>query len=497
MNSLTQRLKNTGYITVSEAAKPALSFILVLFISRSLGREGIGSYTLILTFTGLFELVATLGLGPLIVRTIAADRSNVSWYLNGAAGVALLATCCVTPVMLLILRALHYPPQIALGIRLLSWTLLLSILQQYVTAAYEGLQNISFRSLLSLLDTAGRLVTGIFMVVEGHGVLGIIEGMLVIRAIVTVVAVLTLVRHCAFSFNLELMLRSFAPLAKRGLPFLLAAISSAVFWSVNTLMLSKLSTIADVGLYNSAFRITDIVKNIVGSYLIILLPLMSAAFVKSLEDLASECNNSLKFITLVTVPAAVGIALLAHRIIRLVYGHNFDPAVPILRVLAFTVCAFCIAVVFARVLIASHHQLSDLCCNVAALIINVALGWPLIRSFHSLGAALGTLASLIAFGIFEYRIVAHRLFRPKIAAPLVRAVGASLPMALVLYLLNVLPLPLLIVLGFLSYLGGLLCLRTFSREEIEAVLGCLRGRTSELPPWAERITCLPQAPSKR
>src|ERR1700721_2323206 len=73
MSRLSAVLKNTGYLALAETAKPALSFLLFLVISRMLGREGVGSYTIILTFTGLFELIATLGLGQMIVRGIASD----------------------------------------------------------------------------------------------------------------------------------------------------------------------------------------------------------------------------------------------------------------------------------------------------------------------------------------------------------------------------------------------------------------------------------------
>ena len=75
MRRLKLILRNTGYLAFAETAKPALSFILILVIARMLGREGMGSYTVILTFTGLFELIATFGLGTMIRRAIR-DRTG-------------------------------------------------------------------------------------------------------------------------------------------------------------------------------------------------------------------------------------------------------------------------------------------------------------------------------------------------------------------------------------------------------------------------------------
>src|SRR5271169_646450 len=98
MSRLSAVLRNTGYLAFAETAKPALSFVLILVIARTLGRDGMGSYTIILTFTSLFELIATFGVGPLIVRGIASDPDRLSFYANGAIGVAIVATAIVLPV---------------------------------------------------------------------------------------------------------------------------------------------------------------------------------------------------------------------------------------------------------------------------------------------------------------------------------------------------------------------------------------------------------------
>jgi O-antigen/teichoic acid export membrane protein len=81
-------LRNTAYLAFAETAKPALSFVLILVIARMLGRDGMGSYTVILTFTGLFELIATFGVGTMITRAIAAEPERFLFYANAAIGVA-------------------------------------------------------------------------------------------------------------------------------------------------------------------------------------------------------------------------------------------------------------------------------------------------------------------------------------------------------------------------------------------------------------------------
>ncbi|MGA2535675.1 MAG: flippase [Terracidiphilus sp.] len=480
MSRLGAVLKNTGYLALAETAKPVLSFLLILVISRTLGRDGMGSYTIILTFTALFELIATLGLGTMIVRGIAADSSRLSFYVSGAIGVAVLSSAVVLPAMLAVVHFLNYPPEVAQGIRILTWTLLISILQQYALSVCEGVQNMRLRAVLSVADTAGRLIAGVFMIRHGYGVLGIIEGMVLVRAITTLIAFVAIGAHTSLSLDFRAMFRSCWTLMLAGLPFLLMTIASAAFWSVNTLLLSKLVTVENVGIYNAGSRITDILKTLLFSYQIALLPMLSASFVRSREQFRQECDASIKYLALLTVPIATGVSALASRIIPLVFGHSFDPAVPILQVLVWTVCIFSIAMVFARALIASHNQMLDLYSNLAALTVNILLGWRFIHSYGPVGAAYATLVSLIAFAILEYWLVSNKLFRPHILVPVLRAVGGSLFMAFVVIHMQALPLGVAILLGALVYLIALICLGTFSLNEIRTARGLISNWVGEV-----------------
>jgi O-antigen/teichoic acid export membrane protein len=282
------------------------------------------------------------------------------------------------------------------------------------------------------------------------------------------------------------MLRMSPGLVRASWPFLLMTISNTAFWSANTLMLSKLRSVDDVGVYNAAWRITEILKNLFYSYLIALLPMMSHSFVRSLDDFKRECNVSLKYLAILTVPLATGLSMLAPRIIRLIYGPNFEAAIPVLQVLAWTVCLFSITLVLARVLIASHNQVLDMYSNIAALAINVVLGWLLIQSRGALGAGIATLASLAAFAGLEYGMVTRRLFRPDVVAPLAHTAVASLVMAIALYRLNSLPLAFVIVVGAAIYLVALVCLGTFARAEVRAARELAGAWIDYLPLFVRR-----------
>jgi O-antigen/teichoic acid export membrane protein len=144
--------------------------------------------------------------------------------------------------------------------------------------------------------------------------------------------------------------------------------------------------------------------------------------------------------------------------------------------------------VFARVLTASHHQMLDLYCNVAALVVNITLGWVLISRYGPSGAAISTLISLFTFGSLEYFFVARKLFQAEVLVPLARSAGASALMGLCLVYLKAVPLFAAIPLGVVIYLAALLGTGTFSPAELRTVKTLITERvTSMLAPREKSV----------
>ena len=74
MTSNLRVAKNTLVLVALRVLMPAFAVGLVLTLSRYLGVEGLGRYTLAFSFLYLFNAVAPLGLGAIITRDGARDR---------------------------------------------------------------------------------------------------------------------------------------------------------------------------------------------------------------------------------------------------------------------------------------------------------------------------------------------------------------------------------------------------------------------------------------
>ena len=78
MTSNMRVARNTLVLVALRVLMPALAVGLVLMLSRYLGVEGLGRYTLAFSFLFLFNAIAPLGPGAIITRDGARDKAALS-----------------------------------------------------------------------------------------------------------------------------------------------------------------------------------------------------------------------------------------------------------------------------------------------------------------------------------------------------------------------------------------------------------------------------------
>src|SRR6478672_5467373 len=82
---------NTIYLFIGSAASRLMGLVLVGYLARNFHVTGLGSYNLVVAYTGMFSLFADLGLSQYLTRELAA-RPHDAEVLVRRAAVASLVT---------------------------------------------------------------------------------------------------------------------------------------------------------------------------------------------------------------------------------------------------------------------------------------------------------------------------------------------------------------------------------------------------------------------
>jgi len=183
-------------------------------------------------------------------------------------------------------------------------------------------------------------------------------------------------------------------------------------------------------------------------------------------------RSAVKFQFLAALPLSAGLFLLSKRVVPLLMHHgSFEKAGVALMILSLGLALFFLNLMSRYVLAALDRQRAYLGAIVAGLIVNIALGAALIRSFGFVGACVGVLGGELTVLI----VCQHALRRYSPPATLLREAAkpllAALGMGVVVFLLRHGNLLLLPVVGAIVYVALLLSLKTFSSEELRVLRG--------------------------
>lgn len=465
MDNIVKLLKNTIYLLIADIIRPFVSIFLVIYIARNLEVEGIGEYTAIIAFTFFFEKFAKLGLHHLIVRGLAVDKSQSRSYLTISLVIGIVSSFLSFFVLYMVLELMHYPSTMNTAIKVLSFSIVFEVLNEYWLSFFEGLQRMEFNSLVSTIEVISKVSIGIFVVHLGYGILGLIWTIVAIRILLCFLSFFIIIRlgiSPTWKVDWPLCFR----LLKQTITFLLISIITTTYWKIDVIMLSKMKGAIEVGFYSAAYRILDILKSISLSYIVALFPMISSSYAISKDLFKQHCILSVRYLFILTFPISLGILILSRNIIVLIYGEEFIKSVVVLQTFIWTIGFLPISLVFAKSLVASHNQRFDLLSNIIAMATNVILNLTLIPRFGYLGAAIATAISISVFSLIQYIYVSRMLFQIPFFDTLSKPFLAGCIMGIFTFLLRDLNLFFVVVSSACLYIFTLYTLKTFSAEEV-------------------------------
>jgi O-antigen/teichoic acid export membrane protein len=401
MDSRFRIAKNTVVLILLRVATPLLSLALVVAVSRFLGVEGLGRYSLAFTFLLFFNTVAPLGLHALITREGARDGLGLDILLANAIVLGTVGSIASMLLMITIGPALGYDAATCSALTLLSLALLPSALAAYFDAAFVALERMEYMAVATLADNALKIALGLTVLLLGYGIEAVILAAVAARVLACGVSG-ALLRRLGVGLRLRLDRGTLRYLAREAPTFVMISIFATIYWNIDMVMLSTMRTVEDVGQYAAAWRLLTLAIVVPQSFCHALYPQIARAIHSAPETLAWLGRTASRYLLAVTLPAAVCATLLAGPILAFLYGEPFRPTAATLSVLVWTVVPYGWVRYHAYVLVAADRQRVDLSLNVAMSVLNILLNLALIPAYGHLGAAVATLISVCVYAASQY-----------------------------------------------------------------------------------------------
>ena len=178
-----------------------------------------------------------------------------------------------------------------------------------------------------------------------------------------------------------------------ALPFGITAIFTAVYYKIDTVMLSKMQDTTSVGFYNSAQNLITGSMMLATPVVVSIYPAMAAVYKERKAEAENIFQRGLVFILLLGIPLGVGTSLMAGTLIKFIYGAKFLLAIPLL-----TIVAFKIPLVFSTLLIGNSlgaigYQKKVAIATCVTALFNIVMNLILIPRYGAKAAATVTVAT--------------------------------------------------------------------------------------------------------
>lgn len=472
MSAVQKLAKNTTLLFISQMISYILGFFITMYTARYLGTAGFGTLAIGLNLAYIFAVFTDLGLGTITTREVSRDKSLQNKYFTNTSilrlGLALLTFVSIVMFVNIANFIYHmYPPQTVLVIYIIGASIVINGLSGTFTAIFQALQKMEYQSISLILNSTLMFVGTIVAIYFNKDILFFA----ILYVIANMVCFIFILLVYLWKFKLpkwdfDTTFIKITLLA--ALPLSVVSIFTLIAFRVDTILLSFLKSSVDVGIYSASYRLLEVFLFIPAVFTIAVFPIFSQFFVSAKDSLKFTYQKSFKYLTILSLPIAVGITLLAQPIILLIYKSSFLPSVLVLQILIWTIPITFLNYIFGSILPAMNRQNTLLKITFVSMVFNIVLNLLVIPTYSYIGAAVATVlteAIVIALCFF---VLSKSFCSVNIPNVLIKPAIASAVMAVFILTVKT-NLFLVIIISIIIYFTVLILIKTFNQEDFDII----------------------------
>lgn len=393
-----------------------VSLLTVAALFRYLGVEGVGKYTTVFAFVAFFALFADFGLQWTLIRELSINEDKDKVFKNTFTFRLILATL-VHLISFGFVWIFHYPYDVKLGVGIITIAWFFLTMNSTLVGVFLNAYRMDIAVIAEVL---GRILTLgiIYLLVRANSSFPVIMSAYIVgnalNFFVDLAAVTKYVK-VGFAFDRVYIKRLF----NQALPIGITMIFGFVYYKIDSLMLSFMKGMVDVGIYGTPYKLLEVLQYVPTMLLGAAFPLITRYAVSRDERLNPAFQRQFDVLALLAVPIVLVTFVLADPIIAFIAGskgHEFTTAstvsvagfsvtsVTCLRVLIFSVGINFFTALYNYLVVSLGKQKALVYPTIGFAVFNIILNLIMIPKISYFGASIATLATEIAVMVVTYTI---------------------------------------------------------------------------------------------
>ena len=450
-------------LTVSSFIFPLITFP---YVSRILLPEGTGKVSFAASVVNYFLLLAQLGIPTYGIRACAKVRDNKEALNKTVQEIFVISIIMCIVSYVLFLAALFCVPRLWREKELMIVTsasiLFTTIGVEWFFKAIELYSYITWRSITFKCISLGAM----FLLVHEqqdyiiYGAVSIFASSASnILNFVYIQKFINLKKRCKLELRIHM---------KPILIFFAMSCATTVYLNMDTTMLGFIKTDTDVGYYNAAVKIKNMLVGIVTSLGAVLLPRVTVYLEKKeqkrFEDLSVK---AIQFVLFSSIPMLVYFTLFAEPSMLLLSGKEYERAILPMQIMLPTLLFIGLTNIMGiQILVPMGKESKVLASVIAGAVVDLVLNMILIPKYSVSGAAIGTVTAEVIVFIYQYfsdRELFQRLFSKINPWKIITATIASVCSSIWILKLNA-DLPVVLIMSCICFGGTYIMSLVILRE---------------------------------
>jgi O-antigen/teichoic acid export membrane protein len=444
-------LRNTLTATGGAFIVKILNFAFTVYAVRLLGEVGWGQFAIVVSFVGLFSIFFELGLTQYTQREIAQDARRADELFWNLVAIRLLLAIAGMVVITGTAYQVRYEPLIIIGIALHTATFIPAAILAPLTTVLNAQERLDLTTHVQVLGQLLTIVFSLLFLMISPTMLSLAYGGAVTMVSQAALAAWLLRRHHLAIPAFGLAPNAWPRFIWLSLPFGLTTLALTFNFNVDTVILGYFRDSGEVGWYSAVYRLIFTVCGVSTGFLTALTPSFSREYVHDADRIARWSRASILGMALFTIPAAIGLFVLASPVVQLLYGEAFAPSAAALSIVAWDVPLLNFMALAGNVTTAMNRERPAMVIYFACALLNVALNVLFIPVYGLYAAAAVTIATDALAVLLFVLLLRGPLNLDAAAAPLLKTALAASAMGVIVWQAADLPLPVTIALGAISY----------------------------------------------
>ncbi|HYA33198.1 MAG TPA: flippase [Candidatus Bathyarchaeia archaeon] len=392
--SLVRGVKNSVFLFGGNAISAVISFVITIYIARILPLADFGSYITVISFVTLFGIFTDFGINTVVIREGAKNPEDTHSLIFSTMGLKYLLSLASMLAVIVFALFTPYTFEVKALIVLMSITLLMGGVGSMFSAVFNIYQDMKY---ISIIQIAERLTFASFafvFLVVGLGVPGVILAVIIAAFVSLTLNFVISQRIHEYRLNFRPILdsKTRSEILMPAFWFGIAGLLGTVWQRVDTIMLSLLANMTQVGLYTPAVNYVGIGDMAVLALTGAFFPIIS----RTVHERIITRKELSKYLGYFAVAGLVIVAItyaFGGELMILAFGPKFTESIVFINILVIGFAVNLITIPTALMLDATNNQKVHVVNATYLTGTNIGLNWILIPTLGALGAAYATTIS--------------------------------------------------------------------------------------------------------